>query len=358
MAVDFVSNQEIIAAARRKLPQGPWDYLVGGSESETTMRRNRLGFDRLAFRPRVLRDVSHIDSSGSILQHPLRLPVMLAPIGGLQTFDSAGAVAAAWAAEKFGTVPVISSVTQPALEDTAAATSGPKVFQLYVDGDWDWIKALLTRVKQAGFAGLALTVDTAYYSRRERPLLSRYDARAGRTPSDRQWRASITWELLDRIKDFAGLPFLVKGIATAEDAALAVEHGVDSIWISNHGGRQLDHGRGTIEVLPEIVEAVGGKAQIVLDGGIQRGSDVVKALALGANAVAIGKLQGWGLATAGADGLVRVLELLEEEVQIAMALLGVTQLDQLDGSYLCAAEPVTLPHEMSAFVNLPDGQVR
>src|SRR5439155_22027991 len=150
----------------------------------------------------------------------------------------------------------------PALEETAAATGGPKIFQLYVDGDWDWIKAMLTRVKQAEYAGLALTVDTAYYSRRERPMLDRYDARSGRTPSDRKWRASITWELMDRIKDFAGLPFLVKGIATAEDAALAVEHGVDSIWISNHGGRQLDHGRGTIEVLPEIVEAVGGKAQI------------------------------------------------------------------------------------------------
>ena len=163
---------------------------------------------------------------------------------------------------------------------------------------------------------------------------------------------------MDRIKDFAGLPFLVKGIATAEDAALAVEHGVEVIWVSNHGGRQLDHGRGTIEVLPEIVQAVGGNAQVVLDGGIQRGSDVVKALALGANAVAIGKLQGWGLAAAGADGLVRVLELLEEEIQIAMALLGITRLDQLDASYLCAAEPVTFPHEMSAFVNLPANQIR
>ncbi|HEY3118395.1 MAG TPA: alpha-hydroxy acid oxidase, partial [Chloroflexota bacterium] len=201
-------------------------------------------------------------------------------------------------------------------------------------------------------------VDTAMYSRRERPMLDRYNARQGRTPTDQRWRASITWELMDRIKDFASLPFLVKGIATAEDAAIAVEHGVEVIWVSNHGGRQLDHGRGTIEVLPEIVQAVGGRAQVVLDGGIQRGSDVLKALALGADAVAIGKLQGWGLAAAGVDGLVRVLELLEEEIQIAMALLGVTRLDQLDSSYLCAAEPVTFPHEMSAFVNLPESQVR
>ena len=163
---------------------------------------------------------------------------------------------------------------------------------------------------------------------------------------------------MDRIRDFAGLPFMLKGIATAEDAAIAVEHGVEAIWVSNHGGRQLDHGRGTIEMLPEITQAAAGKAQIILDGGIQRGSDVLKACALGANAVAIGKLQGWGLAAGGVEGLVRVLELLEEEMRIAMGLLGVTRLGELNPSYLCAAEPVALPHEMSAFANLPDGRLR
>ena len=163
---------------------------------------------------------------------------------------------------------------------------------------------------------------------------------------------------MDRIKELAGLPFLLKGVATAEDAAIAVQHGVDVVWVSNHGGRQLDHGLGSIEVLPEIVQAVAGRAQIMLDGGIQRGSDVLKALALGANAVAIGRLQGWGLAAGGTAGVVRVLELLEAEMIVAMGLLGVTSLDQLTPAYVGKAEPVTFPHEMSAFAHIPGGQVR
>ena len=149
------------------------------------------------------------------------------------------------------------------------------------------------------------------------------------------------------------MPFMAKGIATAEDAALAVEHGVDVIWVSNHGGRQLDHGLGTLDMLPEIVDAADGKADIVVDGGIQRGSDVVKALALGAKAVAIGKLQGWGLAAAGQDGVTRVLEILEDELISAMGLLGVTSIDQLGSDYIRRAEAVTQPHEMSAWVNMP-----
>jgi glycolate oxidase len=162
---------------------------------------------------------------------------------------------------------------------------------------------------------------------------------------------------MDAIKEITGLPFILKGVATAEDAALAAEHGVRAVYISNHGGRQLDHGRATIEMLPEIVGAVGGKAEIVLDGGITRGSDVVKALALGANAVAIGKLQGWGLGAAGQAGLVRVLEFLESEIMVTMGLLGVTRLDQLRPAYVCKTEPVGPAHEMSAFPNLPDGRL-
>jgi isopentenyl diphosphate isomerase/L-lactate dehydrogenase-like FMN-dependent dehydrogenase len=157
---------------------------------------------------------------------------------------------------------------------------------------------------------------------------------------------------MDRIREIGGVPFLLKGIATAEDAEIAVEHGVDVIWVSNHGGRQLDHGLGSLDVLPEIVDAVHGRAEIVLDSGVQRGSDVLKALALGANAVAIGKLQGWSLAAAGCDGVVRALEILEDEIVSAMGLLGVTSVDQLNPSYLHRAEPVTQPHEMSSWVNM------
>jgi glycolate oxidase len=178
-----------------------------------------------------------------------------------------------------------------------------------------------------------------------------------RRGSGYEYRAALTWETLDAIKKMVDLPFILKGVATAEDAALAVEHGIDTIYVSNHGGRQLDHGRATIDVLPEIVESVSGKAKIVLDGGIVRGSDVLKAIALGARAVTIGKLQGWGLAAAGQAGLVRVLELLEREIVTTMGLLGVTRLDQLSPAHLCKVQPLGPTHEMSAFLHMPGGQL-
>ncbi len=357
MPADFSTTQEIVRAARSALEQGPWDYLTGGSESETTMRRNRLAFDELAFRPRVAVNVASVDASSTLLGHRLRIPVLAAPIGSLQVLSPGGAADVARATAQFGTIPVISSSTQPALEETAAASDGAKIFQLYVDGDWSWLQDILTRVKAAGYAALALTVDTAVYSRRERPLLGRYAPPTRRTPPDPKWRASVTWDLLDRIKAFAGLPFLIKGVATTEDAAIAVQHGVDAIWVSNHGGRQLDHGMGTMQILPEIADAVAGRAEIVLDGGVLRGGDVVKALALGARAVAIGKLQGWGLAAGGVDGLVRALELLESEMHTAMALLGVTRIDQLKPALVAAADPVIWPHEMSPFPDIPGGRL-
>ena len=358
MALDFVTNQEIIVAARRNLTQNVWDYLTGGAESETTMRRNRYGLDGLAFRPRVLVDVSKIDTTATFLGHNLKIPVMLAPIGSLQSLTPDGGVAVAKAAAEFGTINFVSSVTQPSLEEIAAAGGSPKIFQLYVQGDLKWVENILNRVKQAGYAALCLTVDTAHYSHRERQMMDRW-----LPPSRRgvgyEYRAGLTWETLDAIKKMAGLPFILKGVATAEDAALAVEHGVDVIYVSNHGGRQLDHGRATIDMLPEIAAAVGGKAEIVLDGGVTRGTDVVKALALGANAVTIGKLQGWGLGAGGKDGLVKVLELLEEEIVVDMALMGVTRIDQITSKYVCKAPPVTFAHEMSAFVHITgSGQLR
>ena len=359
MSLDYVSNQEIIQAARRNLPQDVWDYLTGGAESETTMRRNRLGFDCLALRPRVLVDVSKIDTSATFLGQKLRVPVMMAPIGSLQTITPEGGVAVAKAAAEFGTMNFVSSVTQPSLEDIAASTNHPKIFQLYIRGGLDWCAEIVGRVKKAGYIALCLTVDTAHYSRRERPLLNRWQPPSRRTETGRIFQAMLTWEVADAIKKIAGMPLIIKGIATAEDAKIAVDHGVDVIYVSNHGGRQLDHGRGTIDTLPEIVEAAAGKADIVLDGGVTRGTDIVKALALGAKAVTIGKLQGWGLGAGGKDGLVRVLELLEEEMVVDMALMGVTRVDQITPSYICKAAPVTSAHEMSAFVHIPgSGQLR
>ena len=357
MALDFVSNQEVIMQARRILSRNVWDYLTGGAESETTMRRNRFGLDSLAFRPRILVDVSDIDTSTSFFGYKLRIPVMLAPIGSLQMITPEGGVAVAKAAEEFGTINFVSSATQPSLEEIAAASESPKIFQLYVQGDMHWVENLLERAKKAGYRALCLTVDTAYYGRRERQMMDRWLPPSRRAALTREHRAGLTWETMDAIKEMAGLPFILKGVATAEDAAIAVEHGVNAVYVSNHGGRQLDHGRSTIEMLPEIVEAVGGRADVILDGGIVRGSDVLKALALGAKAVAIGKLQGWGLGAAGQAGLVRVLELLENEISTAMGLLGVTRIEQLKPAHLCKTQPLPPAHEMSAFPHMPDGRL-
>jgi isopentenyl diphosphate isomerase/L-lactate dehydrogenase-like FMN-dependent dehydrogenase len=203
MEMDFVTNQEIIMAARRNLSDNVWHYLTGGAESETTMRRNRFGLDSLAFRPRVLVDVSEMDSSTTFLGHKLAIPVMLAPIGSLQSITPAGGVAVAKAAEEFGTVNIVSSVTQPSLEEIAAASRNRKIFQLYVQGDLKWVGNLLTRVKQAGYSALCLTVDTAHYGHRERQMMDRW-LPPSRRGAGYEYRAGLTWETLDAIKEMAG----------------------------------------------------------------------------------------------------------------------------------------------------------
>ena len=359
MGLDFVSNEEIIREARRRVNQGAWDYLVGGSESETTLRRNRRAFDRIAFRPRILVDVSKIDTSTTFLGTTLRMPVILAPIGSLQVFHPDAAIASTTAASEFGIMHAISSVTQPELEETAAATSTLKIFQLYVQGDEQWTTDIIERVKAAGYAALALTVDVAHYSRRERPMMTRQlpPTRRVVNPEGRRYQAMLTWDMMDRIKEQAGLPFMLKGVQTAEDAEIAVQHGVDVIWVSNHGGRQIDHGLGSLETLPEIVQAVNGRARIILDGGVQRGTDILKAVALGADAVAIGRLQAWGLAAGGKEGIIRMLEILEDELISAMGLTGLTSMDQINRKYVCQAEPVTEAHEMSSWVNMPVARI-
>ena len=359
MALDFVSNEELIREARRRLPQGAWDYLVGGSESETTLRRNRHAFDKVAFRPRILVDVTNVDPSVTFLGQKLRIPAILAPIGSLQVFDPEGAVAVTRAATEFGVMHCVSTATLPSLEETMAATPTPKIFQLYVFGDDQWVEDLIDRVKDAGYAALALTVDVAHYSRRERPMLTRYvppTRRIGAAP-ERHWQAGLTWETMDKIRDMAGLPFMLKGVQTAEDAEIAVQHGVDYIWVSNHGGRQIDHGLGSLDTLPEIAATVNGRAKIIIDGGVQRGGDILKALALGADVVALGRLQGWGLAAGGQAGLVRMLEILEDELISAMGLIGLTSMDKLTRKYVTAAEPVTDAHEMSSWVNMPVARI-
>ncbi|MFN8522661.1 MAG: alpha-hydroxy acid oxidase [Chloroflexota bacterium] len=355
---DYVTNDEIIQEARKRLPQGSWDYLVGGSESETSMRRNRLSFDRVAFRPRILVDVSSIDASTTLLGHKLRIPAILAPIGSLQEFDPEGAVAATRAATEFGIMHAVSSVTQPSLEETAAATPTPKIFQLYVRGDMDWVADTLRRVKAAGYTSLALTVDVAHYSRRERPMVTRFRPASQRGGTNRDFQAALTWDTMERIRDLGGLPFMVKGIQTAEDAEIAVARGVDVLWVSNHGGRQIDHGLGTLDLLAEVAPVARGKARIIVDGAVQRGTDILKAVALGADAVALGRLQGWALAAGGTPAVVRMLEILEDEMVANMGLLGTPSLGSLTPKHVCTAEAVTPPHEMSAWVNMPVDRIR
>lgn len=354
----FVTNEEIIQRARQNLADGPWNYLVGATESETTMRRNRLAFDRIAFQPRVLVDVSTVDLTSSILGYKIDLPIIMAPIGSLQVFHPDAAVAVSKAAEELSTIHVVSSVTEPSLEETASSANNTKFYQLYIHGDWEWIKNMIDRITEAGYKALCITVDSASYSLRERPMLSRWVPMSRRSPPEPHWQASVTWETLDMIKNYCKLPLIVKGIATPEDAKLAVEHGVDVIWISNHGGRQLDHGLGTLDMLPAISDNVEGEIPIVLDGGIQRGSDVIKAIALGADAVAIGKMQGWGIAANGSDGLIRVLSILKQEIEITMKLLGVTDIPSIDNKYVCEAMPTTEPHEMSSWVNMPKNRIQ
>ena len=346
----FQTLHEIVQAARESLAPGPWDYLIGGTETETTVRRNRQALDTLAFRPRVLRDVSRLSAASTWFGQPARLPVMLAPIGSIESFTPGGAATAAEAAAEFGVPQMLSSVCKPGLEATAAAAPGTlRVFQLYVRGDDAWVDDWVRRAVDHGYRAFCLTVDTAAYSRRERDLARRFVKpwRSAATGAD--FQAALSWDQVKRFKDTHAVPLVLKGIATAEDAEEACRHGVEVVHVSNHGGRQLDHGRGTAAILPEVVKAVDGRAEVWVDGGFMRGTDVVKAIALGATTVGLGRLACLGLAAGGAPGLVRALEILEDEVRIALALLGVTRLADLDPSYLAPAPPVTAPHVLSAF---------
>ena len=352
----FQNLHEIFKAAREKLPQGPWDYLVGGTETETTLRRNRQAIDSIALRPRVLRNVAKVDCTTTFLGHRLRLPVLTAPIGGLETFDEGGGATVAMATGEFGVIQMLSSVCKPGLEATAKAADNVRIFQLYVRGDDAFVDDHVHRAMDHGYTAFTITVDTAHYSRRERDIATRYVKPWRQRATGFEYQAGMTWDLIKRFKDTHSIPLGLKGIATAEDAVLCVEHGVDLVYVSNHGGRQLDQGRGSIDVLPEVIQAVNGRARVIVDGGFVRGTDVVKAIALGADLVGLGRLPCYGLAAAGAPGVMRVLELLEEEVKIALALLGVERLSGLNRSYLHVGAPVvTVPHVASAFPLLGEG---
>ena len=346
-ASGFATLQEIVIAARRNLSGPVWDMLSGGSDSETTLKRNRLALDSLALRQRVLVNVSKVDTATTVLGKKIPIPVFIAPVGNyLQVADPQGIVAVARGAVAYGTEVFVSTAAKPGIEEAAAAVDVPMIFQLYVRSDRKWIEDVLDRAKAAGYRALCVTVDRAYYSRRERDLISRLPVREGGDPT---FQASLTWSDMVWMKARMGVPLILKGIATGEDARLAVEHGADVVYVSNHGGRQLDHAQASIEVLPEVVQAVDGRAEVYVDGAISRGTDVLKAVALGARAVGLGKLQGWALAAAGEAGITRMLELIEIEIKTALGLMGLTSLSQLNPSCVRPAQPVGLGSVTSAY---------
>ena len=354
-ASDLFVLPEVFKAAKKNLSRQTWDYLVGGGDSETTLLRNRHALDSLAFRPRVCRDVWEVDCTTEFLGQRQRIPVFPAPIGNLQDLHPEGKSAVARGAGDFGVMSMHSNVAEPSLEETAAAHDGPKMYQFYVRGGRDWLDEWISRAVAAGYVAVAITVDLDTYGRRERDMMKRYKTTSQQSGETHEHIARFNWEDVAYIKKNHDIPLIIKGVATAEDARICCDLGVDVVYVSNHGGRQLDHGCGAIEVLPEIVEAVASRAQIAVDGGFLRGTDVVKAMILGADAVGLGKLIGYAMGAGGSAGVQRTLEILEIEVRTCLALLGVNGFDELDASYLRACEPVNLPSLSSAYPLVDEG---
>lgn len=350
----FLTLQEFVTAARERLTDQPWNYIVGGTETETAQRRNRLALDALALRPRVLNDVTQIDATTRLFSAVARLPVTLCPIGGLESFDPDGALSVARAAERFGVPMMLSSVSKWPVEQVAAQSQGALqlVYQLYSRDDASAIDRIVDRITALDLPAFCITVDSAVYSRRERDIVARFVKpwRADGEGRAAHYQAALNWSDIARIRQRFPNRLILKGIATAEDALIALEHGVDTIYVSNHGGRQLDHVAGSMAVLPEVVAAVDGRAQVMVDGGFCRGTDIAKAMAMGASGVGLGRLMCLALAADGADGIVRMLEILEHEFHIALALLGVCSVDELTPAHVTTVEPMPFEHALhSAF---------
>jgi len=355
MRLDPINLYDYEAMAQRALPHHIWDFIAGGAMDEVTTRRNRSAFETLALRPRFLRDISQRDLTTTVLDTEISLPIMVSPAGGHKYAHPEGEVATARGAGMSRTLMILSTSSHCSMEEVAAAATGPLWFQLYHRG-YDLSEMLVHRAEEAGFRAICLTVDTPLPAPKERDLRNRFARPPGlelgnfRGHRDRlsevsgvdempDWEsaraASLTWKELEWLRGLTSLPLVLKGIRTAEDAHLAVENGVDGILVSTHGGRQLDMTMGSIEMLPEIVDAVKGRAEVYLDSGVRRGSDVLKALALGARAVAIGRPLFWGLAVNGAEGVHGVLELLRVELDRVLGYCGQTSVRDLEPNLVC-----------------------
>ncbi len=340
MSERLVNVDDYAEAARQRLDPGPYGYVVGGAGDEHTLRANTAAYGKWELRPRVLVDVGSVSTATTVLGTEVALPLLVAPTAFQRLCHPDGELALARAAARAGTVTTLSTLASvtPA-ELAAAAPGGPKWFQLYWSRDRGFTQELVQAAAEAGFTALMLTVDLPVAGRRERdaragfvlpddlplpniPLSLRRDdfhSALGAVVDD-----TLTWRDLEWLRSVCPLPLAVKGILTGEDALLAAEHGADAVVVSNHGGRQLDGVPASLDALPEVVEAIGGRVEVLVDGGIRRGTDVLKALALGAKAVLSGRAVLWGLAAEGEDGAARVLELLRRELETGLKLLGCT----------------------------------
>ena len=352
--------------AKGKIPPAHWGYLITGTDDDATIKANRDGYSKWALRPRRLVDVSKLDTSVSLLGNKYDTPIVICPLGSQRAFNPEGELAVARAAKAKNHLQVLSTVATTSIEDVIAARGAPVWWQLYATGDWNQTRAMIKRAEAAGAPAVVFTVDLLGGSNREtmfREALS--DTRnciqchAGGRPApgvsgrvdDRDNRrkpalavpapgtpipevGTPTWEYVKRIKDTTSMKVFVKGLVTSEDAELAIEHGASGMFVSNHGGRADNSLRATIECLPEIVKAVRGRAIVELDGGVRRGTDIFKALALGANAVGIGRPYIWGLGSFGQEGVEAVLAILRRELEIVMRQAGTTSLKQITPAYV------------------------
>ena len=330
--------------AKERLPSAFWDYYQGGSEDEITLRANRKAFEHVRFRPRVLIDVNTIDLCCTVQGVPISFPLLIAPTAFHCLAHPEGECATAQAASNAGTILVASTFATRRLEEIATVSKGTLWLQLYVYRDLEITKELVRRAEAAGYRAIVLTVDAPRLGRRERDIRNTFTL-----PSEMQIAnfapeicsqgyipepAIITWDTVDWLCSLTSLPIILKGILTAEDAMIAMQYRISGIIVSNHGGRQLDSTISSLDALPDIASALAEKCEIYLDGGIRRGTDILKALALGADAVLIGRPVLWGLAVNGAIGVQHVLSLLYQELALAMALAGCTTLKDISPSLI------------------------
>jgi 4-hydroxymandelate oxidase len=341
--------------AEETLDEAAFGYFAGGAGDEHAVRGNVEAFDHWRLRPRVLVDVGEVTANTTVLGAELSMPIIAAPVAYQRMAHPEGEVAAARAAAAAGTIMCLSSFTTSTPADVAeAASDAPQWFQLYWHPDRGVTKQMLDQARESGFSAVVLTVDLPVLGPRERDLRTGFELHPDYrmevyasalgdlgvlTPAMAAQNVdpSLTWRDLEWLHENVGLPVIAKGILTAEDAVLAADHGCDAVVVSNHGGRQLDRAVASLDALPEVAEAVGDRVEVLMDGGIRRGTDVAIALALGARAVLVGRPVIWGLAARGADGVQHVLELLRDELLVALALLGCASPDDVGRAHVAPA---------------------